>query len=77
MVMLTCNVSIADHPQGHWCPVCMDSWIPEMVPVRIKVYWHYETICGQCAEAIGKAAQEERERRKRESEAVRGIQEHD
>jgi len=69
---VTANVSITDHPQGHWCPVCMDSWIPDMVPVKVKFHWHYETICGRCAREIGIAARKEQRRRRLESEAVRG-----
>lgn len=67
---MTTNVSIADHPQGHWCPVCMDSWIPDMVPVKVKFHWHHETICGRCAEEIGIAARKEQRGRKREKEIL-------
>jgi len=48
----------------------MDSWTPDMVPVKVKFHWHYETICGQCAGEIGMTARKEQRKRRREKEIL-------
>lgn len=71
---MTTNISIADHPVGSWCPVCLDAWTAGMVPVAIKINWNTTiVICGQCAREMGITARKEQRRRRRESEAVRGT----
>jgi hypothetical protein len=48
----------------------MDSWLPDMVPVKVKMHWSYETICGRCAREIGVAARKEQQMRRREKEIL-------
>jgi len=69
---MTTNISIADHVSGYACPVCLDAWTPDMVPVKVKFHWRIEVVCGQCARQMGVTARKEQRRRRLESEAVRG-----
>jgi hypothetical protein len=48
----------------------MDSWLPDMVPVKVKFHWRYETICGQCARETGMTARKEQRKRRREKEIL-------
>ena len=71
------NISIISNPVTGWCPVCLRSWMPEMVAVQIRFGYQYKmAICDRCAKEAWFAAEEELLKRKRESEAVRGKVEH-
>jgi len=67
---VTTSISITGQPVTGWCPVCLRSWTPDMVPVKVKFHWHYETICGQCAREIGMTARKEQRKRRREKEIL-------